>query len=121
MDVDQFRLSSLRNTTYTSLSAPLSAVGQLRLSWVGDQHVSSGFRSYIRYNEARGLVASGAGTCHLANVLEIYEADSMQLQLRHETDASSCWCMTWLPEDLYSTGSNDSHIRIWRDGVMLHE
>lgn len=120
MDV-QLSLANLQNCAESASVRPRMAVGQLRLSWVGEEHVASGFRSYIRHNAERGLVASGAGSFHLANVLEIYEEETMELQLRHETDTSSCWCMTWLPGNLYSTGSNDSLIRIWQEGALQHE
>ena len=108
----------------SALTVPASlhhqGLSKVHLSWVGDEYVASGFRSYVKYNEARGLVASGAGTVHTANILEIYECESMSLHLKHQTDNSSCWCMVWLPEDRYATGSNDSMIRIWADGELLH-
>ncbi len=121
MDVLQLRFTDLHNYTEVTSARPRAAVGQLRISWVGEEQVASGFRSYVKHNAERGLVASGAGNIHAGNVLEIYDDETMELQLRHETDTSSCWCMTWLPSDLYSTGSNDSIVRIWREGAMLQE
>ena len=88
----------------------------LHLTWVSPETVPNGFRSYVHPNLDYPVFASGAG-----NVVELYECETNELILKHETDPSSCWCFAWLQSKRYATGSNDGVIRLWDEGVLAAE
>lgn len=98
-------------------SVPVSRhLQQLGPKWRSAGEVREDFKGYLVVNPFAELLATGASKLHTDSHLEIWNTATQTLVLSHETDNSSSASFVWLSASSYLTGSNDSLIRLWRQG-----
>ena len=91
-------------------------LAMLNLKWRSGGEASDHFKGYLSLNTSGELLATGASELYVDSRLEIWDVESLQLVSSHDTDTSSSSCFSWLSDNRYFTGSNDSLIRLWDEG-----